>query len=99
MLIEVMYALPDEQICLQVEVDEHSNIQQAIDASGILTQCPSIDLASMKVGIFSKIKKLTETLQPGDRIEVYRALLCDPKEVRKKRAEKAKRDKILAAKQ
>ena len=95
MLIDVIYALPDEQICLEVEVDENTNIQQAIEASGILVQCPSIDLSRMKVGVFSKIKKLSDLLQAGDRIEVYRALLIDPKEVRKKRAEKAKREKAV----
>jgi len=97
MLIDVIYALPDEQICLSLEVDETTHIEQAIQASGILQRCPEIDLKTMKVGVFSKIKPLNETLQPGDRIEIYRPLLIDPKEVRKKRAEKAKREKAKAA--
>lgn len=93
MLIEVIYALPSQQICLPLEVDEQCTIEQAIQASGILSRFPEIDLQSQKVGVFSKLKTLTDKLAPGDRIEIYRPLLIDPKEVRKKRAEQAKHDK------
>ncbi len=88
--VEVAYALPDKQTLLTLEVDADDSIEQIIQASGILALYPEIDLASSRVGIFSKLAKLTDKLQQGDRIEIYRPLIADPKEVRKQRALKAK---------
>ncbi|WGE14528.1 RnfH family protein [Pasteurella multocida] len=62
-------------------------IQTAILQSGILQQFTEIDLRENKVGIFSRPAKLTDQLKDGDRIEIYRPLLADPKEIRRKRAE------------
>ena len=90
MSIEVAYALPDKQSLLEVEVPSGSQVQQAIETSGILSLYPEIDLAVNKVGIWNRAAKLTEQLKDSDRIEIYRPLIADPKEVRKKRAEKAK---------
>jgi uncharacterized protein len=87
--IEVTYALPDKQTLLQLNVDEGTTVQQAIDRSGILVSHPEIDLANNKVGIWSKACKLDRELIDQDRIEIYRPLIADPKEVRKRRAEKA----------
>jgi putative ubiquitin-RnfH superfamily antitoxin RatB of RatAB toxin-antitoxin module len=88
--IEVVYGLPHHQSLLTVNVDEGADIETAINASGILQLYPKIDLANTKVGIWSKSKKLTEVVREHDRIEIYRALIADPKEVRKRRAEQAK---------
>ncbi|MRX28543.1 RnfH family protein [Kangiella sp. HZ709] len=86
---EVAYALPDKQTLLSLQVDKDDSLEVIIKASGILELYPEIDLAVSKVGIFSKLAKLTDTLHDGDRIEIYRPLIVDPKEVRKQRALKA----------
>ena len=90
--IELVYALPEEQTLLSLSVDDDSTIEQAITESGILVQYPAIDLAINKVGIWNKAAKLHQKLEDGDRIEIYRPLIADPKEVRKRRAEKAKEE-------
>ncbi len=84
--IELIYPLPDEQILICIEVEHGTSVQQAIEQSGILNKYTEIDLTKNKVGIFSKATKLTEVLREGDRIEIYRPLIADPKEVRKKKA-------------
>ncbi len=86
---EVAYALPDKQTLLSLQVDKDDSLEAIIKASGILELYPEIDLTVSKVGIFSKLAKLTDTLHDGDRIEIYRPLIADPKEVRKQRALKA----------
>ncbi|MGX5202747.1 RnfH family protein [Aliikangiella sp. IMCC44632] len=90
--IELIYALPNEQDLLTIEVPADSTVEQAIGLSGILQRYPEIDLQKNKVGIFSKVCKLTDPLQAGDRIEIYRPLIADPKEARMKKV-KAQRAK------
>ena len=90
--IEVVYGLPDRQTLLNVNVDVGSTIAEAIEASGILSTHKEIDLKENKVGIWNKTKKPTEVVEAGDRIEIYRPLIADPKAVRKRRAEQAKAD-------
>jgi len=84
--VEVVYALPEKQVVVALDVGADASIEEVIRASGILAKFPEIDLASCKVGVFGKLGKLTDTLQAGDRVEIYRPLIADPKEVRKKRA-------------
>lgn len=88
--IEVVYALPHEQTLLALEVAPGTTLGDAIKASGILEKYPDIDLASNKVGIFGKLSKPDAVLRDKDRIEIYRPLIADPKEVRRKRAEEGK---------
>jgi putative ubiquitin-RnfH superfamily antitoxin RatB of RatAB toxin-antitoxin module len=88
--IEIAYAKPEAQLLVSLYVDEKSTVEEAIKQSGILDQFPEIDLAQNKVGIFSKLVKLDTLLQDKDRIEIYRSLLADPKEIRRKRAEEGK---------
>ena len=90
-LVEVAYALPEEQSLLAFEVDEGLTAQEVIEKSGILKLYPEIDLEKQKIGLFSKIIKLDYRLRQKDRIEIYRPLIADPKEVRKKRAEEGKK--------
>lgn len=90
--IEVAFALPEKHSLLTVTLDPGATIEQAIEASGILSIHPEIDLKENKVGIWSRMAKLHDTLNDGDRIEIYRPLIADPKEVRKRRAEKAKEE-------
>ncbi|HCA26330.1 MAG TPA: RnfH family protein [Betaproteobacteria bacterium] len=91
--IEVTYALPEQQTVLQLTAPSGTTLAQAIDLSGILAQFPEIDLGRHKVGIFSKLSKLDTVLRDRDRVEIYRPLIADPKEVRKQRAEEGKRMK------
>lgn len=84
--IEIAYALPDKYFLQELVVEEGTNIEQAIIASKLLQKFSEIDLNQNKVGIFSRLAKLTDILQSGDRIEIYRPLQADPKEIRRKRA-------------
>ena len=86
--IEVAYATPEQQHIITLTVPEHSTIEQAIQASGILQHFPEIDLKQNAVGIFGKVCTLNQTLRTGDRIEIYRPLQIDPKQARKQRAAK-----------
>ncbi|OKO99697.1 RnfH family protein [Xenorhabdus eapokensis] len=90
MNIEVVYALPERQYLRNVKVSQGATVEQAIVTSGLLTLRNDIDLAKNKVGIYSRPAKLTDTLEEGDRVEIYRPLVADPKEMRRKRAERAK---------
>ncbi len=88
--VEVVYALPHEQRVLNQVVDQDQTVEQIIRGSGILELYPEIDLSQNKVGIYSRNVKLDAKAKEGDRIEIYRPLLADPKEIRRKRAEQAK---------
>jgi putative ubiquitin-RnfH superfamily antitoxin RatB of RatAB toxin-antitoxin module len=88
--VEVAYALPGKQLLVTVDVVPGATLEEAIRASGILQRYPEIDLDKNKVGVFGKLGKLTDTLYAGDRVEIYRPLIADPKEVRKKRAAEGK---------
>lgn len=88
--VEVVYALPHEQTLLTLEVPQGTTLGDAIKVSGVLEKHPDIDLAANKVGIFGKLSKLDVPLRDKDRIEIYRPLIADPKEVRRKRAEEGK---------
>ncbi|CBJ82285.1 conserved hypothetical protein [Xenorhabdus bovienii str. Jollieti] len=88
--VEVVYALPERQYLCNVKVPQGSTVEQAIVASGLLTLRSDIDLIKNKIGIYSRPVKLTDTMVEGDRVEIYRPLLADPKEMRRKRAERAK---------
>ncbi len=87
--VEVAYALPHTQSLVEVAVPADSDIETAINASGLCALHPEIDLKKTKVGIWSRVAKLKDTLRDGDRIEIYRPLIADPKEIRRRRAEKA----------
>lgn len=88
--VEVVYALPHEQRVITEVVDKDLTVEEIIKQSGILEMYPEIDLSSNKVGVFSRNVKLDAKVRDKDRIEIYRPLLADPKEIRRKRAEQAK---------
>lgn len=88
--IEVVYALPDEQILFRQSVPAGTTVAEAVRASGVLDKHPEIDLAGSKLGIFGKLTKADAVVRDKDRIEIYRPLIADPKEVRRKRAEEGK---------
>jgi uncharacterized protein len=89
-LVEVAYALPQQQLIIPVKVAEGATAEQAVQASGILKKFPEIDLAQNKLGIFGKLIKNDTVLRERDRVEIYRPLIADPKEVRRQRAAEGK---------
>lgn len=87
----VCYALRDSQEIVQLRLPEGSTVQRAVEASGLLQKHPEIDLAKgNKLGVFAKLVKADTVLRDKDRVEIYRPLIADPKEVRRKRAEEGK---------
>jgi putative ubiquitin-RnfH superfamily antitoxin RatB of RatAB toxin-antitoxin module len=88
--VEVAYAKPETQVILPVKVERGATVEDAIKLSGILHNFPEIDLAANKVGVFGKLSKLSAPVKAGDRVEIYRHLIADPKEVRKQRAAQGK---------
>lgn len=88
--VEVCYALPEKQLLIKVRLPQGSTLQQALEASGILLKHPEIDLKKSKFGIFAKLSKMDTVLRDRDRVEIYRPLIADPKEVRKQRAAEGK---------
>lgn len=88
MAVEVAYARPDVQVIIPLKVREGATIEEAVQQSGILERFAEIDLKTNKVGVFGKLGKPQTVLKPGDRVEIYRGLIADPKEVRRKRAAK-----------
>ena len=95
--VEVAYARPDEQVILALQVPDGSTIEDAIRRSGVLERFLEIDLATNKVGVFGKVGKLDQPLVAGDRVEIYRPLIADPKEARKQRAAEGRAMKKGAA--
>lgn len=81
MQIGVAYSEPANQIWLTIEVPDDTTVQAAIEKSGVLRMFPGIDLAVQKVGIFGRQVKLDAALRPGDRVEIYRPITCDPQTV------------------
>ncbi|MBI2311711.1 MAG: RnfH family protein [Betaproteobacteria bacterium] len=88
--IEVAYALPEAQTVIQVTVPPGTSVRAAVEASGLLQKHPDIDLETNKLGIYGKLVKPDTVLRDRDRVEIYRPLKADPKEVRRKRAEEGK---------
>lgn len=89
--VEVVYALPERQYLRTVKLEAGSTVEQAIAASGLLALRKDIDLKSNKVGVYSRPVKLADIITDGDRIEIYRPLIADPKELRRQRAEQSKK--------
>ena len=89
--VEVAYALPDVQVIVPVEVEEGATVREAIERSGLLERFPDINLEQGNFGIFGKVVALDRALQSQERVEIYRPLIADPKEVRKQRAAEGKK--------
>lgn len=90
--IEVIYALPNEQRIFKTIVIPEMVITDIIVHSGILDIYPEIDLTMNKVGVFGRQRKLDSLVHDGDRIEIYRPLTADPKEIRRQRVEKSRQE-------
>lgn len=90
--VEVVYALPDRQKIIALNVPAGTSVREAALQSGMDQHFPDLDLATVDLGVFGKViaKADKQVLQEGDRVEIYRPLIADPKEVRKQRAAKVK---------
>lgn len=88
--VEVVFALPTTATCLSIDVIEGTTAEQAVIQSGIIEKCPEIEATSLTLGVWNRTVKLNQELKNGDRVEIYRPLIADPKDARRKRAEKAK---------
>lgn len=86
--VEIVYAAPQRQALYRVEMGAERTVRAAIEASGVLNDFPDIELTRNRVGIFSRLVPLDTPLRDGDRVEIYRPLQADPKEARRRRAEK-----------
>ncbi len=84
--VEVAYAEPARQFLRALVVPAGASARDAIEASGVLAAFPAIDLASQRVGVWNRVTALDAPLRDGDRVEIYRPLQVDPKEVRRQRA-------------
>lgn len=98
--VEVAYALPDKQLLKVLNIPQGTTALDAVKQSGVLQMFPEIDLENIQMGVFSQVlgtKGLAEPasyeLKAKDRVELYRPLIADPKEVRRRRAEEAKAQK------
>ena len=89
--IEVAYALREEQVLLELEMAEGTTARQAVERSGILRRFPDIDLAQASLGIFGRVVSPDTPLRDGDRVEIYRPLIADPKQARRTRAKQPTR--------
>ncbi|GFN45632.1 RnfH family protein [Candidatus Regiella insecticola] len=90
--VEVVYALPERQYIRALLLPNDSTVLQAIVASELPQLRTDIDLQHNKVGIYGRLVKLSDRVNEGDRIEIYRPLIADPKELRRRRADKSKKD-------
>ncbi len=89
--VEVVFALPQQQELVLLELPEGATARQAVERSGLLQKYPDINLDGQnKLGIYAKLAKPDTVLRDRDRVEIYRPLIADPKAVRKKRADEGK---------
>ena len=84
--VEVAYALPDRQMIIPLEVEAGTTALQTVEMSAIRQQFPELEDAELSLGVFSKKRAADHVLRAGDRVEIYRQLIADPKEVRRQRA-------------
>ena len=95
--VEVAYALPHKQAILPLRVARGCTAQEAARQSGIADRFEGIDLDNTRFGIFGSVVSPGQALQEGDRVEIYRPLIADPKEVRKARAARVKARRATGA--
>ncbi|WP_417071149.1 RnfH family protein [Niveibacterium terrae] len=88
--IEVVFAQMRHADIVRIKLPEGASVKEAVEASGLLQKHPEIDLDTGKFGVFGKLVKPDTVLRSGDRVEIYRPLIADPKEVRRRRAEEGK---------
>lgn len=88
--VEVAYALRDRQVLIALDMEAGSTVRGAIERSGLLAQFPEIDLVQDQVGVFGKLVELDTLLRDGDRVEIYRPLIADPRDARREKVRRSK---------
>ena len=88
--VDVAYALPERQVIVGVQIHEGATLRDAIDASGLVGEFPDIDLDVNSVGVYGHVQALDDPVQANDRVEIYRSLIADPKDIRRSRAKAEK---------
>jgi len=91
--VEVAYARSDQQVVVKLQLAAGATVADALTASGLVERFPEIDAEKVKLGVYGKLAKRDASLNSGDRVEIYRPLIADPKEARKKRAAEGKQMK------
>lgn len=86
--VEVAYALRDRQALLALDLESGGTVEQVIRRSGILKAFPEIEIARSQVGIFGRPVSLDTRVRDGDRVEIYRPLIADAKQLRRERAQR-----------
>ncbi|WP_347556709.1 RnfH family protein [Robbsia sp. KACC 23696] len=89
--IEVCYLAPGVQVLQSVTVPASISVREALTRSGVLSTHPEIDITTQKVGVYGKVRALDDPVRAGDRIEIYRPLMVDPKVARARRVAKTRR--------
>lgn len=92
--VEVAYALPDRQIIIPLTVRQGAVVREAVLRSGVVGLFPEIDPDRDKVGVFGRVTAADRVLREGDRVEIYRTLMADPRDLRKRRARGGARDGV-----
>jgi putative ubiquitin-RnfH superfamily antitoxin RatB of RatAB toxin-antitoxin module len=92
--VQVCFARPDAQLLRDLKVPVGTTLQEAIQESGVVQDAGELDMAACRVGIYGKLKTPDTVLRDLDRVEIYRPLIADPMESRRKRAEKKEHTKI-----
>lgn len=93
MRVEVAYAAPDRQVVLALELPPGATVAEALQASGIFGLFPELDRDDVALGVFGERVTWTTALQESDRVEIYRPLIADPKEARRRKAARARRER------
>ena len=88
-MVDVVYALLQQQKIISVKVAPGTSAIEVLKSSNMLSYFPEIELESVKLGVFNNVIKHDKVIEQGDRLEIYRPLIADPKDVRRRRAEKA----------
>ena len=89
--VQVVFAIPQTQVIMDVAVKEGASIAEAISTSGLCVRFPEIDPDTLQAGVWGKVRNRDYPLREGDRVEIYRALKADPKDARRSRASAAKK--------
>lgn len=84
MNVGVAYAAPSGQLWLELDLPDGSTVWDAIERSGVLARFPEIELQTQKIGVYGKLVKLDTPLKDGDRVEIYRPIICDPTQVKRR---------------
>ncbi len=93
--VSVAYATPLEQIWRDVNVPEDATVLTAIETSGILNECPEINLKVNKVGIYGHLTQLNAPIKEGDRVEIYRPIKIDPQTLERKKYKLRKMERFI----